>query len=143
MPQLRSGSRPQRQAAVEAKAKLKEVPQTKGKGLQSEPGTVTNWHCSQAPKPVVLPCLHLRSYIGHQPAASPLGQANVKAAAGQGANMKGKEEGQTDKEKQTQEKIKEEEASTAPLPEKVSSPCIAQAFQGNLYSACLLTPVTG
>eukprot|EP00877_Chromochloris_zofingiensis_P013793 jgi/Chrzof1/8668/Cz03g19130.t1 len=80
MPQLRSGSRPQRQAAVEAKAKLKEVPQTK---------------------------------------ASPLGQANVKAAAGQGANMKGKEEGQTDKEKQTQEKIKEEEASTAPLPEKV------------------------
>lgn len=103
--------RPQRKAAVEARQKLAEGKKTP----QQQQGRKPDTHTAQ-------------KQGGKVASGSPDLQPNrtgatPKAAAAQArarqAEMK-KEEGQTDRDKHTQEK-KEEEGSTAPLPDKVGS----------------------
>lgn len=109
MPQLRNGGRPQRKAAVAAREKLADTTPRSGRGKRSEKGPDTGARiASGSPDPPNKPGATPR-------AGQPLPRAVAKVEA-----MK-REEGPADKDKQTQEK-KEEEGSTAPLPEKVGSP---------------------
>lgn len=96
MPPLRSGLRPKRHAAFEAN-RIGGEQTNRG----SKPrGTAAPQPNSPTPKQKAAP----------EPAIEPEQPE---------AEMKGREDGQTDKEKHTENKVKEEEASTAPLPEKV------------------------
>lgn len=121
MPQGRG--RPQRRAAIEATKKIAaDVKQTTpGKGGRAsgqqrdapEPGPPVQPAAAAAAPPSVpakAPTKQGTAPKAAEPPARPAGRGRVEA-------MK-KEEGQTDRDKQTQEK-KEEEGSTAPLPEKV------------------------
>jgi hypothetical protein len=97
--------RPQRKAAVEARQKLAETGAGKQRGHQQG--------AAAEAKPDIA-----------QKAKSPEGTnrtgVSPKTAAAQAKAAMKKEEGQADREKQAQEK-KEEEGSTAPLPDKVGS----------------------
>jgi hypothetical protein len=92
--------RPQRKAAVEARAKLADA--APKPGARTPRGTAGGKNGSGSP--------------GAAPGSDPKA-ADAPQARGAGATMK-KEDGPNDRDKQTQEK-KEEEGSTAPLPEKV------------------------
>jgi hypothetical protein len=124
MPQLRSGARPQRQAALEAKARL---------GGGGETSNRANRGRTRAATGTVSPPIRGRAAGQYNSSPKHTKGAGATGKAGEGdgekelapteavEEMKAREEGQTDKEKQTNDKAKEEEASTAPLPEKVGN----------------------
>lgn len=128
MPQLRSGARPApRQAALEAKAKLAQAAEprsTRGaaktaetpKGAAQQPRSTRGGGSGKAKK---------SEPAGKTPAVPP-----------PAAEMK-KDEGQAEKDKHAEEKAKEEEASTAPLPEKVG------AQPASELAVCLRRPGLG
>lgn len=105
MPELRSAGRPQRKAALAAREKLADATPKSGRGKAERGPDAGHRIASGSPDQP--------NKAGATPkAAQPAPKAQPKVEA-----MK-KEEGQTDRDKHTQEK-KEEEGSTAPLPEKV------------------------
>jgi hypothetical protein len=97
--------RPQRKAAVEARQKLAETGAGKQRGQQQGAAAEAKPDTAQKAKS---PEGNNRTGVSPRNAA-----AQAKAA------MK-KEEGQTDRDKHTPQEKKEEEGSTAPLPDKVS-----------------------
>lgn len=111
MPKPGSGGRPQRKAALAAKEKLANATPQNARGKRSEKGPDTGARIASGS-----PDQEDRLPTA-QKAALPAPKAQAKVEV-----MK-KEEGQTDRDKHTQEK-KEEEGSTAPLPEKVSAPAL-------------------
>jgi hypothetical protein len=100
--------RPQRKAAVEARQKLAETGAGKPRGQQQ--GAAAEAKEPDTAQKAKSPEGNNRTGLTPKTAAA---QAKAREAA-----MK-KEEGQTDRDKHTPQEKKEEEGSTAPLPDKV------------------------
>lgn len=111
--------RPQRKAAVEARQKLAETGAGKPRGQQGAAAEAKPDTAQKTKSP------EGNNRTGVSPKAAGA-QAKAREAA-----MK-KEEGQTDRDKHTPQEKKEEEGSTAPLPDKVCCCCFDRNDQDAL-----------